>query len=383
MASALSQADVARLLADPSVDVRAEVASKLAAEIDSPALTESELQIAHDIVRLMARDVATAVRAALSHCLRSARRLPHDVALKLAHDVDSVALPILSDSSVLTDADLIAVIRNGSELKHEAIAVRRDVSEALSDALIAGAGEAAVTALMRNETARISDQGLDKAIDRFGKSETVTEAMVMRQYLPATVAERLVALVSDQLASYLVIHHQLSPSLATDLIMQSRERAIMQLRDDSADIDLGGLVRELHHNHRLTPTLVIRSVCMGDVDFFTTALAVLADVPVSNARILVEDAGGKGLSSLWSEARMPDRLLSAARVALRVIASTRLDGGDHDLERYRGRVIGRIVTQFEDFDGDDLDYLLDKLGDIIAVTGTPEHRKTASVVRLV
>ena len=76
---------------------------------------------------------------------------------------------------------------------------------------------------------------------------------------------------------------------------------------------------------------------------------------------------------------MPDRLLPAVRVALQVIASTRLDGGDHDLKRYRGRVIGRIVTQFEDFEGDDLDYLLDKLGDIIAVTATPAVKKPQGV----
>ena len=379
MASTLSQADVARLLADPSIDVRAEVASKLAVEIDSPALTGAELEIAQDIVRLMARDVATAVRAALSHCLRSAKRLPHDVALRLAHDVDSVALPILSDSGVLTDADLIAVVRNGSALKHEAVAVRRDVSEAVSDALIACAGESAVTVLMRNETARIGDDSFGRAIDRFASSESVTESMVKRHYLPASIAERLVAVVSDQLASYLVVHHQLSPAVATDLVLQSRERAIMQLRDDAAEIDLNDLVRELHQNGRLTPTLVLRAVCMGDVDFFNAALSTLAEVPVSNTRILIEDAGGKGLASLWREARMPDRLLPAVRVALQVIASTRLDGGDHDLERYRGRVIGRIVTQFEDFEGDDLDYLLDKLGDIIAVTATPAVKKPQGV----
>ena len=45
MVSSLSQQDVARLLADPSTDVRAEVAGKLAQEIDSPKLTPAELQM--------------------------------------------------------------------------------------------------------------------------------------------------------------------------------------------------------------------------------------------------------------------------------------------------------------------------------------------------
>ncbi len=57
MASSLTQADVARLLSEPSASVRAEVADKLAREIDSALLTEAELQIAHDIIRVMAMDV--------------------------------------------------------------------------------------------------------------------------------------------------------------------------------------------------------------------------------------------------------------------------------------------------------------------------------------
>ena len=43
MASSLTQADVARLLAEPSASARAEVADKLAHEIDSDALTPAEL----------------------------------------------------------------------------------------------------------------------------------------------------------------------------------------------------------------------------------------------------------------------------------------------------------------------------------------------------
>jgi uncharacterized protein (DUF2336 family) len=371
MVSTLSQQDVARLLADPSTDVRAEVAGKLALEIDSPKLTAGELQIAQDIVRLMAKDAAIAVRSALSQSLRSAKRLPHDVALRLADDIEIVALPILNDSSVLTDADLVAIVGRGSAAKQEAIATRPNVSEAVSDALITSADEGAVTKLMKNATAQISDKSLGKAVDRFAASEAVKESMVLRQHLPVTVAERLVALVSEQLTDYLVSHHELSSALATDLVMQSRERAIMHLRNDSGEADVVELVRQMHRNNRLTPMLVLRALCMGDMDFFTASLAVMAKVPLANARILVNDAGGNGLTSLYAKSGMPERLLPAVRVAVDVVEGTQLDGGAHDLERYRARVLARILTQFEGFDRDDLDYLVDKLGDVLAVATEP------------
>ena len=113
--------------------------------------------------------------------------------------------------------------------------------------------------------------------------------------------------------------------------------------------------------------LVLRALCVGDLAFFEMAMAVMADIPVINARILIHDAGPKGLVSLYQRARMPPRLMPATRVALDVVCGTEFDGGEHDRERYRSRVIIRILTQFEDLPQEDLDYLLDKLGDVLNV----------------
>ena len=96
---------------------------------------------------------------------------------------------------------------------------------------------------------------------------------------------------------------------------------------------------------------------------------------MANARILIHDAGAKGLTSLYEQAGMPPRLLSAVRVALDVVRGTEFDGGERDYERYRSRVIARILTQFEDLEQEDLDYLLDKLGDVLRV----DDRTAASV----
>jgi uncharacterized protein (DUF2336 family) len=367
MASSLTEADVARLLAEPSAAVRAEVADKLAREIDSTALTAAELQIAQDIIRVMAKDVELAVRRALSHSLRSARHLPHDVALRLAQDVEAVALPVLTDSPVLIDADLIELVHRGPAGKQEAIARRSDVSEQVADTLVSIGSEPAVAALLGNAGARIAEASLGVAIDRFADSERVKASMVHRAGLPASIAERLVVLVSDKLQSYLVSHHELPLSLATDVVMQSREHATLHFSLGSSEQELEKLVRQMHRNQRLTPLLVMRALCLGDMLFFEMAMSVMAKVPVSNARILIHDAEPNGLASLYERAGMPPRLLPAVRVAVGVIRGTEFDGGERDRERHRSRVITRILTQFEDLPQEDVDYLLAKLGDVLDV----------------
>jgi uncharacterized protein (DUF2336 family) len=367
MASSLTQADVARLLAEPSPAVRAEVADKLAREIDSAALTEAELLLAQDVVRLMAKDVELAVRQSLSHSLRHAKHLPRDVALRLARDVEAVSLPILADSPVLTDTDLLEVIAQGAARKQEAIAARDGVSEQVADALVTTGSEGAVATLMGNATARIAATSLDTAIDRFAASDRVKASMVHRANLPAAIAERLVVMVSDKLQSWLVSHHELPLSLATDMVLQSRDRATLHFSLGSSEHELDRMVRQMHSNQRLTPLLILRSLCLGDLAFFEMALAVMAKIPVLNARILIHDAGPNGLTSLYERAGMPARLLPAVRVAVDVVRGTEFDGGDRDRERYRSRVITRILTQFEDLPQEDLDYLVDKLGDVLTV----------------
>ena len=367
MTSSLSQADVARLLAEPSVAVRSELAAKVAQELDSAQLTPEELAIARDIARLMAQDVAETVRQALAESLRCAHHLPRDVALRLAHDVEAVALPILSASPVLTDDDLIAILRQANTPRQQAIASRPEVSEPVSDVVIAVADETAVAVLMRNKGARIAEHSLHRAVDRFPGSEAVKTGMVHRASLPVTVAERLVVMVSEELRRYLLSHHALPASVAADLVLQSRERAVIGLSLRASREELMSLIRQMQRHARLTPSLILRALCMGDLAFFETALAVRARVPVENAQILVHDAGGNGLGSLYRKAGLPENLLPVFRVAVDAVNGTGLDGGERDLERYRGRVITRILSQCEDFGPDDLDYLVGKLGDVLTL----------------
>src|ERR1035437_748876 len=151
----LSRADVDKLLAQPSALLRAELAEKVGRDFDNQTLTASEVQIAQDIIRILAADIEATVRANLAQSLRCSNRLPHDVAVRLANDIDHVALPILTSSNLLTPDDLIEVVRGSSALQQQAIAGRRDLPEVVSDELIAQANVAAVTALMQNSSAHI------------------------------------------------------------------------------------------------------------------------------------------------------------------------------------------------------------------------------------
>ncbi len=359
MVAMLSQADVQRLMRTPSPQVRAIVASKLAQDIDKSVLTETETEIAHDIIRKLAGDVEVVVRRSLSQSLRSSKHLPHDVAVKLANDVEAVSLPILTDCIVLTDEDLIEILQFSSPVKQRAIAARPEISESVSDAVIKTTSEIVVSTLMSNKTAKIAETSMTMAIERFSKSDLVKESMVKRDKLPVVIAEKLAAIVSDRLQDYLIAHHELPEQLAADLLMKSRERSVIQLSHESSQEDTERLVGQMHKNGRLTPTLVLRALCVGNLPFFEFAVAVMAEVPITNARILIHDPGSDALRKLSEKAGFPANYPPIISTALGVLNQLKLDGEAQDIERFRARVIERILTQAETLGDNDVEYFLD------------------------
>src|SRR4051812_11972102 len=106
----LSMEDVNRLAVDPSPGARTSTAVMLAGAANSQALKPSELALAHEIFRLMVRDAEVRVREALSANLKNNPSIPHDIAVSLARDVDSVSLPMVAYSDVLTTADLLQIV---------------------------------------------------------------------------------------------------------------------------------------------------------------------------------------------------------------------------------------------------------------------------------
>ena len=128
MAQILSNADVKRLLANPDGETRADTAAKVAGAFETGHLSDAERHLAEQIFRVLARDAEVKVRAALSIHLKASDQLPHDVAMQLAKDVEQVSLPVLEFSKVLTDEDLVQIVRSAGADKQTAIAKRSTVS---------------------------------------------------------------------------------------------------------------------------------------------------------------------------------------------------------------------------------------------------------------
>jgi len=360
--AALTESDIRMLVKGATPDERALAAHKLCRNIDRAVLTEEERQVAHDILRVMAADAAELVRRALAVTLKNSAALPPDVANRLARDVESVSLPVISFSPVFTDTDLAEIVRVGGPLRQMAVAKRPKLSARITSMLVEQGAEDVVATACANDNARFSEVTLQKALDRFAKSEQVLQAVAYRSALPLAVSERLIDMVGDQLRDHILANHALSPERTLELIVGAKERATIDLVDQAGRAaDPKAFVAHLNGAGRLSPSLLLRALAHGHMTFFEWAVAELAGVPHHRTWLMIHDAGPLGLKAICERAGLPPRLLSAFRAGVDAFHGLEFDGRGHDRERFQEHMIQRFLTSPHAVSREDSEYLLERM----------------------
>ena len=358
----LTDADIRRLIKATDEDERAAAAHKLCRSMDRPDLNDQDRAAAQKILRVMAEDAAELVRRAMAVTLKSSDLIPHDVARRLAADVDSIALPIIGSSPVFTDEDLIEIVRAGSAVRQTAVASRPRVSRDVADVVAEVGCGTAVRALAANDNADMSEAALNRAVDRFGDSGEVVAAIAYRQVLPLHVTERLIELASEAVREHLVTRHAVAPETVIRLAQFARERATVDLIDQAAaSPDIGRFVAQLNARKALNASLLLRGLARGQMEFLEHGLAELAGTPHQRAWLMVHDAGPLGLKALYDRAGLPPRLFGAFRAGVDTWRQLQAEGADTTGERFREQMLQRFLTQRPNAPREDLAYLMERL----------------------
>lgn len=370
----LTNEDLRMLVKGPTEDQRALAAHKLCRAIDRDDLTREELARAHEILRLMAKDATELVRRALAVTLKASPVLPHDVAMKLAMDLDSIAVPVLNFSPAFTEEDLIGIARHGGPTRQAAIAKRHNLAPSIAGVLMEVGSEEAVRLVCANDNTALSENDLKIAIGRFDRSQPVLTAIAYRKVLPLSVTEKLIALVGDNVRDHLVAHHAVSPDLARQISAGARERVTVDLVDQAERAgDIGAFVAHLNRNGRLTASLLLRALAQGQMGLLEWGIAELAGVPHHRTWLMIHDAGALGLKAIYERAGLPARLFPAFRSGVDTYHAMNADGSLRDRERFQERMLQRFLTQPQTIPREDVDYLLDKM-DRLAATAQPQRR---------
>ena len=348
----------------PSGERRPQLAARLGAAFTRGELTEPERLVAIEIFKCLARDSEVEVRRTLAEHIKNSPLLPRAIARELADDIETVAVPVLQSSLALTDEDLISIIQGGNTVKQRAIAEREALSEPVSDALVDTGKKDVVAAMLANDGADISEASYQSLLDTFADDGEIHELLVDRPTLPIDIQERLISLVADDLQARLVEKHDLPAALAERLIQHARERALVLSLSTLSDIqEIDAAVMRLYLKGMLTPTLLLRALCTGQVELFGAGLATLARIPTAKAQKALSRSGSTALWDIYERSRLPAHLQKAFQVVLDLVLDARRPGEPAAQEE---RIVLSLVQSYRDLGPDSLENVIYRLGGMTA-----------------
>ncbi len=305
----LTSRDVDRLLNPASApEAKMSVTVKMAGIYAKNNFGPRETAIVEQIFRLLVKDTEITVRAMLAEQLKSSSELPRDIALTMARDVaEEVAIPMLRYSEVLTEEDLIVLVRETSHLsRHIAIGQRETVPQRVSEALLAGGEPKVAEVLAANKGSVLSEGALQLLLARFSGETGIMRSLAHRPNLPVKIAEKLVAHVSASLAASMRKKYKLTDQHIAKVEDSTRSAATISLiKDGHGEETVEQLVSQLVAFNRLTPSLVFSALAEGRMMFFEAALARMSGMPTASVRRLLEDHGELGLRAIYTKANLP------------------------------------------------------------------------------
>jgi len=362
----ITREDIESLVREPSAAMRVRITEKIAVGYNTGSFSEKEIRLANEIFRLLLKDTELRVRKLLADQLKSNLDVPHDIIIALANDRHEVAGPVLQYSPVLTEDDLIAIVRAAREhQKLEAIAKRQSISKELSHAVVEARHPEATRSLVNNPSAVLSETSLEVVLEEFAREHDVLEELVVRGGLPFAFAEKLFNHVSDVLKKQLTKKYRLSRHVMDEAAENARETAMLQFISPwMSQQEINALVDQMHKNKRLSDSVIVRSLCIGDLRFFETAIAKRVGIPVSNARILLLDPGPLGFKALYESAQLPASFYSAVHAMLH-LALEETQYGNYRTTDYGQRMVERISQSEAYTTIENMDTLLTMIGSAI------------------
>ena len=254
----LDKQDVNNLAQNTNVENKTIVAQKLGNFYSTKDLSPSLVKLAEDIFRIMVRDTEILVREALADSLKNCNGLPKDVVEAIINDKDSVAVPFLQYYSALTKEELIKILEMPGVAKHKAVAKRVNLPDEMSKYIAERCSDEVVGELVSNEKAIISEKTFDVILAKYSENEDIKKRLVYRSELPPSIVEKIVDKLSYKLKTYLMLHHNLTKDMASNLVEEVKERITISISEEySSDNQiyitgfrgLGICTQNRHRNH--------------------------------------------------------------------------------------------------------------------------------------
>ncbi len=262
-------------------------------------LSLREEEKVNELVDLLMMNGTESVRSKLLEKFADIDHMPRHIAANFAKDSIVFARAVLTSSPALTDDDLIQVIGVKGGDHAMAIASRKEISEAVADALVTTGDVRVMEVVAENLGAHLSLSAIDIVADAARYSANLRKPLLQRPEVSAETAMKLYWWVEQDLRRYTIkrfgiaagqIDQALSTTITAFLYENASEKA-----NDSVMIQV---VEWMEQHEAITLQVLPQVLRMRHFRVFNMLLSRLAQLSLSLVDTIMHEAGGRGLAAI-------------------------------------------------------------------------------------
>ncbi|MCB1550804.1 MAG: DUF2336 domain-containing protein [Alphaproteobacteria bacterium] len=264
----------------------------------------SDREMITDVLITLLRQSEKDLKAAMAERLSLLSNVPLRILLQLLNEEISIARPIIKNSPVLNDLDLLYIIQSRDTTFWQAIAARHAIKENVVDALAETHDVPTAKVLVRNETISFSDFALSVLEEMAANDEDLARPLLMRSDVPQSVARKIYAHVGQEIKALAALKCGVTMSQEDAAAVQNVLHDVVsefsaEYRGGSPYMPTEAMLRAADmfmKQGKLDCVLMVRTLGRGQISSFVAQMCAFAKLNTDVVISLLEQSNGQGLA---------------------------------------------------------------------------------------
>jgi uncharacterized protein (DUF2336 family) len=318
----------------------------------SSRYSKQQIELFDEVFKILVAVIELKTRARLARHVATNPRAPAALVRAFAFDdAITVAAPVLSQSTALSESDLVVSASTQSQEHLYAIAQRRTISEVITQILIARGEPNVVHTVAMNAGARISDGSFRELVVRSGDDAQLALHVGTRRDIPRHHFLKLLETASGSVCSKMVEAHPQFADAVQGAVTEVIDDINLEVRNKSPDhAKAKRKVRRLKYWKELGEANVQTAARAQNFEQTVIALSVLARCPIEMAEraVLNENPGvvqviAKAAGCSWATVKS----LLLMKVADRRLSKADIDRARETFEQLEIRTAKRVLEFYD------------------------------------
>lgn len=285
------------------------------------------------------------IRMRLSEKLAGAAWAPPALINVLALDDIEIAGPIIANSPVLKDHDLIRILVEATLDHQVAVARRGRLTSTVVEAILQQEEPAVLTALAGNDSAAISDEGMARLVENSRRMAALRAPLAHHPRLSTDMGLRLYMWVGQSLRTAIVERFRIDPAALDGLLAEAVREAhalpgaaetLARMAEGDEAENERRLVDKLHDAGQLRPGFLLRMLRERKLNIFVAALATLGNFQQDHIRRAIDSDRPELLALACVAVGIDKGVFPTILAAVRDLNGERPGGGDNGLRKATG-----------------------------------------------